>query len=166
MYTCTYLIQDKCEGSTRVKSWCGEVTEDFNVGVCARGPALIGSSSLWCAAGDLRDAKPGLPPPVPADTVLQVWLAEPHDARRVLLLAVRRSGAAALHALLRHTGRGQLFAVPPLLRPAGRRHADSRRPSGRFHRCCRPAADRGRDWIVSLVPSLRNGAEPDVLISR
>lgn len=95
--------------------------------------------------GDLRDAEPRLPEAVPADTVLQVRLAKPHDARRVLPLAVRRPGAPALHALLRDTRRNELSAAPPVADETGR-HPDS---SGDGHRRRQPTGGGVR--VVSLV---------------
>lgn len=86
-------------------------------------------------AGNLRHAESRLPKAVPANTVLQVRLAEPHDARGVLPFAVRRPGAAALHALLRHPRRTELSASPPPVPDqAGRGCADRRRHRHRRHR--------------------------------
>jgi hypothetical protein len=77
-------------------------------------------------SGDLRHAESRLPKAVPANTVLQVWLAEPHDARGILPFAVRRPGAAALHTLLRDTRRAEHRAAPPVADQTGR-HADRHR---------------------------------------
>lgn len=76
-------------------------------------------------SGDLRHAESRLPKAVPANTVLQVRLAEPHDARGILPFAVRRPGAAALHTLLRDTRRAQHRAAPSVPDQTGR-HADHR----------------------------------------
>lgn len=76
-------------------------------------------------SGDLRHAESRLPKAVPANTVLQVRLAEPHDARGILPFAVRRPGAAALHTLLRDTRRAEHRASPSVPYQAGR-HADHR----------------------------------------
>lgn len=53
--------------------------------------------------GNLRHTESRLPKAVPANTLLQMRFVEPHDARGILPFAVRRPGAAALHALLRDT---------------------------------------------------------------
>lgn len=100
-------------------------------------------------AGNLRDAEPGLPKTVPANTVLQVRLAEPHDARGVLSFAVRRPGAA-LHALLRDTRRTELHASPtPVTDQSSGRRSTNRRLR-RHRRSAHPGLG-----VVSVVVNRR-----------
>jgi len=80
---------------------------------------------LMIDSGNLRDAESRLPKAVPANTVLQVWLAESHDARGILPLTVRWPGATALHTLLRDTRRPKHRATPSIPDQTGR-HADHR----------------------------------------
>lgn len=92
--------------------------------------ALLKRPLLWVnnisrprlsAAGDLRHAESRLPKAVPANIVLQVRLAEPHDAGGILPFAVRWSGAAALDALLRDTRRTRHGATSSVTDQTGRR---------------------------------------------
>lgn len=43
---------------------------------------------LVAESGHLRHSQPRLPTSIPADPLLPVWIAEPHDARGVLSVTV------------------------------------------------------------------------------